>query len=382
VKVDFYKHNIGPAEIERMVETLGSTFLTTGPRTRAFEAQLQDYLGVAHAIGVSSWTTGAFITLKAMGVSPGDEVITTPMTFISSANVIVHCGATPVFVDVEPATGNIDVSLIEAAITDRTVAILPVHLYGQMVDMKAIADIADRHGLKVLEDSAHCIEGSRDGVRPGALGTAAAFSFYATKNITSGEGGAVVTNDDELAAQLFKYRLHGMSAGVEDRYHSAYRHWDMELLGYKANMSDVQAALLGTQLDRLDETLERKEEISSQYERAFAESPYVEAGEPLSGSVHARHISTIRVAPSVRDEMLLALQEAEIGVAVNFRAIHLLSYYRETFGYEPGAYPIAEKFGESTLTLPMYPKLTDDQVDYVIDTVLTESERLTLMESG
>jgi len=359
-----------------MVETLGSTFLTTGPRTRAFEAQLQEYLGVRNAIGVSSWTMGAFITLKALGIEPGDEVITTPMTFISSANVIVHCGASPVFVDVEPSTGNIDPALIEAAITERTKAILPVHLYGQLVDMQAISEVARSHDLKVIEDSAHCVEGSRDGYVPGSLGDAAVFSFYATKNITSGEGGAIVTNDDELAQRLFKYRLHGMSAGVEDRYHSTYRHWDMELLGFKANMSDVQAALLGTQLSRLDETLRRKEEICATYEAAFAESPYVEISRPVEGSVHARHIFTIRVLPEIRDELLAALQDSEIGVAVNFRAIHLLSYYRDSFGFERGAFPVAEKFGDSTITLPMYPKLHDDQIQFVIDTVLREAERL------
>jgi dTDP-4-amino-4,6-dideoxygalactose transaminase len=359
-----------------MIETLGSTFLTTGPRTRNFEEQLQAYLGVKYAIGVSSWTNGAFIALKAMGIGPGDEVITTPMTFISSANVILHAGAKPVFVDVEPATGNIDAQLVEAAITERTAAILPVHLYGHMVDMTAISEIAGRHDLQVLEDSAHCIEGSRDGAKPGALGTAAAFSFYATKNITSGEGGAVVTNDEELAAKLSKYRLHGMSAGAEDRYHSRYRHWDMELLGYKANMSDVQAALLGTQLDRLDETLGRKEEICKKYEMAFSESPHVEFSSTLPNSKHARHIFTIRVAPAIRDDLLIALQEAEIGVAVNFRAIHQLTYYRETFGFEVGSFPIAESFGDSTITIPMYPKLTEDEIDYVIEVVLRESDRL------
>ncbi len=376
MKVEFYKHNLGPLEVENVVETLGSTFLTTGPRTRDFESRLQNYLGARNAVGVTSWTMGAFITLKAMGIGPGDEVITTPMTFISSSNVILHCGAEPVFVDIEPETGNIDHTRIEEAISDRTKAILPVHLYGQLADMGGIADIANRHGLQVLEDSAHCVEGSRDGYRPGSLGTAAAFSFYATKNITSGEGGAVVTNDDELAQRVRKFRLHGMSAGAEDRYHSKYRHWDMDVLGYKANMSDIQAALLGTQLDRIDETLSRKEEICRHYESAFAESPFIQITRPVEGSVHARHIFTIRVHPNVRDDMLGALQDANIGVAVNFRAVHLLDYYRSEFGYERGMFPEAERFGDSTITIPMYPKLTDDEIEYVTRTVLVESERL------
>ncbi len=376
MRVEFYKHNVGPEEIASVVETLNSTFLTTGPRTRQFESQLQGYLGVRHAIGVNSWTNGAFIALKAMGVQPGDEVITSPLTFIASANVVLHCGAKPVFVDVDPETGIIDHSRIEDAITDRTKAILPIHLYGQMADMKAISEIAAEHGLQVLEDSAHCIEGSRGGHRAGSLSTAAAFSFYATKNITSGEGGAVVTNDDELAERLTKFRLHGMSAGAADRYHSKYKHWDMELLGYKANMSDIQAALLVSQLARIDDTLSRKEQICRRYEDAFEESHYVQATRSLPDSVHARHIFTIRVHPAIRDEMLDALQDAEIGVAVNFRAVHLLDYYRQELGYTRGMFPEAETFGDSTITIPMYPKLTDEEIDYVIRTVLAESERL------
>jgi dTDP-4-amino-4,6-dideoxygalactose transaminase len=368
-RVEFYKHNVGEEELALLRETVSSVFLTTGPRTRTFEEALASYLGVAHCVGVTSWTMGAFLALKALDLGPGDEVITTPLTFIATANVVLHCGATPVFVDVEPSTGNLDAAQVERAITPRTRGIIPVHLYGQMADMRALREVADRHGLFILEDAAHCIEGTRDGVRPGGLGDAAAFSFYATKNITSGEGGAVVTNDPALHQRLLKLRLHGMSAGAADRYTASYRHWDMELLGYKANMTDIQAALLLPQLARIDERLAAKERVCQRYDERLAGAPGIMTPAVLPGSRHARHIYTVWVDPARRDRVLTGLQEAGIGVAVNFRAIHLLSYYQRTFGFEPGSFPEAERIGASTITLPMYPQLTDDEVDYVADTL-------------
>jgi UDP-4-amino-4-deoxy-L-arabinose-oxoglutarate aminotransferase len=252
MKVPFYQHSLGTKEIQSVTQVLHSLFLTTGPKTAAFEKAFAQYLGAKHAIGVSSWTMGGLITLLALDIGPGDEVITTPLTFIATANVIVNAGAKPVFVDVEPETGNINVRLIQKAITKKTKAILPVHLYGQMCDMRAIRKIADEHGLVVIEDAAHCVEGMRDGIKPGTLSDAAIFSFYATKNLACGEGGAVVTNHTPLAEKLRLLRLHGMSQSALDRYHSHYQHWDMKILGHKCNMSDLQAALLLPQLERLE----------------------------------------------------------------------------------------------------------------------------------
>ncbi len=368
MKVEFYKHNIGSAEIELLQSTLGSIFLTTGPKTAQFEKLFASYLNCEYAVGVSSWTSGAFLVLKAWGIGPGDEVITTPMTFVATSNIIVQVGAKPVFVDVEPATGNMNLDLLEAAITPRTKAIIPVHLYGQMVDMKRLRKIADQHGLKILEDCAHCIEGTRDGVKPGQMGDAAAFSFYATKNITCGDGGAIVTNDPVLYEDLARLRLHGLNKSAADRYTGIYQHWDMEIMGYKANMTDISASLLIPQLNKIEQYRDAKESICQRYEQAFASLPNVDFPEVLKGSKSARHIATVWVPAERRDVVLNRLQTQSIGVAVNFRAIHLLKYYRENFGFKRGDFPVAESIGDRTITLPLYPRLTEAEIDHVIGT--------------
>lgn len=374
MKVDFFRHNIGDEEKASLLDTLNGVFLTTGPKTRQFEQEFAAYLGVPFALGVTSWTNGAFLVLKAWNIGPGDEVLVPAMTFVSTASVVCHCGATPVFVDSDPVTGNLDLALLEAKITPRTKAVIPVHLYGHMVDMKALRVVADRHGIKILEDAAHCIEGLRDGIRPGGLGDAACFSFYATKNITSGEGGAIVTRDNQLANQLGLLRLHGMSKSAADRYTAKYQHWDMELLGFKANMFDIQAALLIPQLRKMAAVLERKEQICRRYEDAFA-SAGIDFPKVLPGVTSARHLFTIWPPRGRRDGMLDALQARGLGVAVNFRAIHLLKYFRETFGCRPGDLPVAEEIGDRTITIPLYAKLTDQEVDYVISAV-TETMKL------
>ena len=369
MKIDFYKHNIGHEEIRAVNAVLKTLFLTTGPQTKQFEQNLAAYLGVRYSVGVTSWTMGGLITLAAFGIGPGDEVITSPLTFIATSNIILNLGATPVFVDVEADSGNINADLIEAAITPKTKAIIPVHLYGQMCDMKKIRAIADKHKLVVIEDAAHCIEGIRDGVRPGQLGDAAVFSFYTTKNITSGEGGAIATNHAHIAEKLVVLRSHGMSKSAADRYTSKYQHWDMELLGYKCNMFDIQAALLIPQLKKIDGYLAKKERICRKYEKAFSKIKDISFPKVLPNSRHARHIFTIWVPPEKRDAFLSALQEKEIGVAVNFRAVHLLSYYKNRFGFKPGTFPEAERIGNSTITIPMYPKMTKAEIDSVIASV-------------
>jgi UDP-4-amino-4-deoxy-L-arabinose-oxoglutarate aminotransferase len=369
MKVEFYKHNLDEDDIRRAVEVFRGVMLTTGKDVKAIEEAIAKYLGVNRAVGVTSCTAALHLALLACGVGPGDEVITTPMTFIATSNSVMYVGATPVFVDADPVTALIDVTKIEAAITPRTKAIIPVHLYGQMCDMKAIRAIADKHGLKVIEDCAHALESQRDGVKPGQLGDAACFSFYATKNITSGEGGAVATNSAEIADRVILLRSHGMSATAADRYNSLYRHWDMETLGWKYNMTNIQAAMLMGQLDRVENLLKRREEISRKYENAFSAMDGVDFPKTLPGVKSARHLFTIWVAPDKRDATLAGLQKENIGVAVNYRAVHTLKYYRERFGYKNGDFPVAEKIGDSTLTIPLYPKLTDAEADYVITAV-------------
>ncbi len=368
MRVEFYRHNIGDNEISRMIETLHSIFLTTGPQTKIFEQQFAEYLGAKYCLGVTSWTMGAFITLKALGIGEGDEVITSPMTFIATSNVVLHCGAQPVFVDVEPETGNINCDNIERAITPRTKAIIPIHLYGQMCDMKRLKAIADKYNLLIIEDCAHCIEGEREGIKPGQLSDAAVFSFYATKNIGCGEGGAIVTNNATLYDDLVKFRLHGMSKGAADRYASKYQHWDMELLGYKCNMFDLQAAVLIGQLEKIEGYLASKEEIAQQYQSAF-DKMGLDYPKILPYSKHARHIFTIWAPRERRDDFLSYLNDNHIGVGVHFRAVHLLKYYRGTFGFERGMFPVAEEIGDRTLTIPLYPKLEQEEIDKVIRAV-------------
>jgi len=376
MRIEFYKHNLEPDDIQRVVAVLNSTFLTTGPVTRDFEQQFAAALGVKHALGVMSCTHALFIAVKALDISEGAEVITTPMSFMATSNACIEAGARPVFVDVEPDTGNIDANLIEAAITPRTRAIMPVHLYGQMCDMRRLRAIADKHKLAIIEDCAHCIEADRDGVGPGQLGEIACFSFYATKNITSGEGGALTTNDDQLADAMRVLRLHGMNKDAMNRYQTGYKHYDMERLGCKANLSDIQSALLIGQLKRMHALRDRREEVCQRYEKAFSNVKGVTFPRVLPKSKSARHLFTIRVDPAKRDAILAYLQQKQIGVAVNFNPIHLFTFYRKTFGYKGGEFPVAERFGASTITLPMYPKLTDDEISYVIESVKEAVARL------
>jgi dTDP-4-amino-4,6-dideoxygalactose transaminase len=374
MKVEFYRHNVTDEDIESVSEVLHSIFLTTGPVTAEFERKFSLYVGLEHTVALSSCTTALHLSLLALGIGPGDEVITTPMTFIASATAIMQAGASPVFVDVEEKTGLIDVSKVEKAITPRTKAILPVHLYGAMVDMRALREIADRHHLKIVEDAAHCVEGERDGVRPGHLGHVACYSFYATKSLTCGEGGAIGTKDGELARTVRCLSLHGMNKDAASRYTDRYRHWDMVLMGWKGNLDDVHSALMVRQIDRVDEYWRIREEIAGRYDEAFRHVPGVRLPEKRGKS--GRHLYTVWVDPAHRDRVLHGLQERGIGVAVNYRALHGLHYFRETFRFQPDDYPIAYAIGESTLSLPFYPRLKRAETAYVISSLKEVLETL------
>jgi dTDP-4-amino-4,6-dideoxygalactose transaminase len=274
-----------------------------------------------------------------------------------------------VFVDVESDTGNLDASRVEAAITARTKAILPVHLYGLMCDMRALRTIADRHGLRLIEDAAHCIEGVRDGARPGELSDAACFSFYATKNLTCGEGGAITVNDAALAEQLKLLRLHGMTRMAQESAREGYRHWDMVLMGWKYNMSNVEAALLLPQFERMEAKLARRHALANRYEHAFTEMGGLKLPCSRPDSVHARHIYTVWCDGCARDELMTHLHGERIGAVVNYRPIHLMSYFVERYGYRRGDFPIAEWIGERTISLPFYPDMPLDDVDVVAEAV-------------
>jgi dTDP-4-amino-4,6-dideoxygalactose transaminase len=367
MKVPFFMHDLGKAELDAIAEVFSGPILTTGEWVARFEQRFAEYLGVRHALALTSCTGALHLSLLAHDIGPGDEVITTPMTFIATATGIMEAGAKPVFVDVEPDTGNLDAALVEAAITERTRAIMPVHLYGQMCDMRAIRKVADSYGLAVIEDAAHCVEGTRDGVRTGQLGDTACYSFYATKNLTCGEGGALVTNDDELFEKLRLLRLHGMNKNANDRHQEGYKHWDMTVLGWKYNMDNIQAAMLLPQMDRLEENWRRRQAVAQHYEDHLWDIPHLSQPKTASGVEHARHLFPVWVGGGRRDSVIEELQRRGIGIMVNYRAIHLLTYFHETFGYRPGDFPVAEQIGDASLTLPLYPNMPLNHVDVVAD---------------
>jgi len=366
MKVEFYRHNINKSDIQRVKDVLNSIFLTTGDVVQSFEDKLAMYLGSRSVIGVTSCTAALHLCLLAWEIGEGDEVITTPMSFCATSNSILHAGATPVFVDVEAETGNINSELIEDAITERTKAIMPVHLYGQLCDMRRIHEIAEKYKLVVIEDAAHTIEAERDGVTPGSLSECVCFSFYATKNITSGEGGAIATNDTEKADLLRMLRLHGIDKSAIDRYSKLYQHWDMSVLGWKYNMDNIQASLLIGQLERIDNFWERRNSIWNHYEEELRNINGIQILNTVPDSRHARHLFTIQVTDRKRDSVLMALQKKGIGVAVNYRPIHLLKYYRDRYGFKEGDFPVAEKIGSETISIPLYSELKDTEVDYVV----------------
>ncbi len=366
MRIEFYKHNIDESDISRLVDVLRSIFLTTGDVVKSFEDKLAIYLGSKNVVGITSCTAALHLCLLAWEIGEGDEVITTPMSFCATANAILHAGATPVFVDVEEETGNINSELIEDVITEKTKAIMPVHLYGQLCNMQKIHEIAEKYKLVVIEDAAHAIEAQRDGVKPGNLSDCVCFSFYATKNITSGEGGAVSTNDTEKANLLNMLRLHGIDKSAIDRYTKLYQHWDMSVLGWKYNMDNIQASLLVGQLERIDKIWERRNYIWNLYEEKLSDIKGIEILKTVANSRHARHLFTILVTGKKRDSVLISLQEKGVGVAVNYRPIHLLKYYRDSFGFKEGDFPVAEKIGERTISLPLYPSLKDIEVDYIV----------------
>ncbi len=364
-RIEFYVHELGDAELASVAQTVGSLFLTLGPRVAEFERAFGAWLGAPHVVGVSSCSLGLILALRALGVGPGDEVVTTPMTFVATPNAALHLGATPVFADVDPATGLIDPAAVEAAITPRTRAIVAVHLYGQLADMRALRAIADRHGVALVEDAAHAIEAERDGVRTAELGDATVFSFYATKTITSGDGGAVAVRDPRLAERLRLLRSHGMTKDAAARHGAPYAHWDMVELGYKAAMTDVEAALLLPQVPGLARRRDQREAVVARYEAALASDPRVTPMARVGRSGH--HLFPVLVDARLRDAVLAGLGRRGVGVAVNYRAVHTLTYYRERFALARDALPHAASIGERTLSLPLYPSLSDAQAARVVE---------------
>lgn len=362
----FGRPSLGPGEIDEVVDSLRSGWIGTGPKVQRFEAMLVDYLRVPNVRCVSSCTAALMLGLKTLGIGPGDEVLVPTMTFIASANAVEHVGAMPVFVDSEPLTGLIDLDAAEAAVTERTRAIMPVHLAGRPVDMDRLNAFRDRHGLLVVEDAAHAIGTEWKGVRIGGHGNLAAYSFYVTKNVTTIEGGALATTDDDLAARVERLALHGLSLGAWQRFSDAgYRHYEVEEPGFKFNMTDIQAAVGLRQLPRLDEWIDERERIWNRYDELLADLPLTTPPAPAADTRHARHLYQVLVdddAPMSRDRLMTFLTERRIGVGVHYRACHLHQYYRDRYELAPDRFPNARDISDRTLSLPLSPDLTDDDV--------------------
>lgn len=368
MKVDFFKHNLGDEEINEAVKSLRSLFLTTGKYVDDFEKALASYLDTKYAVAVTSCTAALHLALLAAGIGPGDEVITTPMSFVATANSIVMTGAKPIFVDVEKDTGNINTDLIKKAITHKTKAILPVHLYGQMVNMRKILSIAKKYSLLVIEDSAHALEAKRDGIKPGQISFGSCFSFYATKSITSAEGGAFTTNDEETARLIKKLRSHGITSELAQRERTGLKTYDVDVLGWKYNMDNVQAAILINQVKKIEKQWKRREEIAQKYRKAFAKIG-LEMPREYKNSKHGRHIFPIWVDSKKRDQILEYINNNGVGAVINYPSIHLFTYYRNKFGFKKGMYPNCEEISKREITIPLYSKLTNNEVNYVIKIV-------------
>lgn len=365
---------IGEEEVAEMVATLRSGWIGTGPKVKQFEDMFAEYVGAKHAVAVNSCTAALHLSMIASGIGPGDEVITTPMTFCATSNAILHAGATPVYVDVDPDTMNINANNIAAAITPKTKGILPVHFAGRPCDMGKICKIADEYNLLVIEDAAHCIEGKYKDQKIGSISPLTCFSFYVTKNLVTGEGGMITTDDEELAKKLKMYALHGLSSDAWSRFSDkGYKHYQVSMLGYKYNMTDMQASLGIHQLPRVDQQLVRRNEIWDAYDEAFSDLNITIPSPEEKDTVHARHLYTILLDESkcgkARDQVLLELHNLGIGTGVHYTALHLHPYYIETLGYKKGDFPHAEYIGETTLSLPLSAKLADDDVSRIIESV-------------
>ena len=366
--VEFYRHALREEDVEACARVLRSTFLTTGPVCRDVEARLSAYLGVPHVLTLSSCTAALEVALRALGIGKGDEVIVPALTFVATATAVLHAGATPVLADVDPDTGNLGPAGVRKALSPRTKAVIPVHLYGHMADLDAIREGLGKAPVRIVEDAAHCVEGSLRGVRPGHSSDAAAFSFYATKNLTCGEGGALAIADPAVAERARRIRQHGMTANAAERYRGTggYRHWDVVDLGVKANLPDVLAALLVGQIPRLDSQRDVRERIARRYEAAVDGLPGWGRPAVRGDVVHARHLSTVWAPRGKRDAALDAFAKRRIGVAVNWRALPALTFVRETLHARPEDFPIAMEIGDRTISLPLWVDLCDEEVDEVI----------------
>jgi dTDP-4-amino-4,6-dideoxygalactose transaminase len=363
-------------EVAEVEDALRSGWLGTGPRVARFESDFANYKGVeaGQVAAVNSCTAGLHVSMIAAGLNPGDEVLTTAMTFCATANAIIHAGATPVPVDIDPVSQNIDVELMRDRITERTRAIVPVHFAGRPCDMDAILALAEEHELVVIEDCAHAIETQWKGQTAGTFGDFGCFSFYVTKNITTGEGGMVLAKSEADIERIKVLALHGMTKDAWHRFgDEGYKHYQVVEAGFKYNMMDLQAAIGIHQLRRIEASWQRRREIWDRYQRAFAKMPVVLPADPETGTRHAYHLYTIRIdsaeAGLARDEFIAAMSQSGIGVGVHYLSLASHPHYQERYGWRPNDYPEAQAVSETTVSLPLSSKLTDADVERIVETV-------------
>lgn len=373
----FGKPRIEEEDIAEVVATLRSGWIGMGPRTIQFERDFAAYTGAKHAIAVNSCTAALHLGLIAAGVGPGDEVITTPLTFAATANVIEHVGARPVFADIDRRTQNLDPARVAEKITPRTKMIVPVHMLGRAADMDPLLALAATHNLKIMKDAAHAVETVYRGRHAGTIGHFAAFSFYANKNVTTGEGGMLTTDDDDAAEHIRRLRLHGISKDAWKRYSSeGFTPYELVEPGYKYNMLDLTAALGLGQLRRVEENWRIRERLVTLYNEGLSEVPglTLPAMEPLApGDRHSWHLYTIGLdlegLTLGREAFIDALQARNIGSGIHYTALHMQGYYREHYGYKRGDLPNAEWVSDRTVSLPLSPAMTEADVEDVIEAV-------------
>lgn len=366
-------------ELEEVLEAVRSLWWSRGEKCQRFEEEFAQKVGARYAVSMNSCTAALEVALCAYGIGPGDEVITTPMTFCSTANVALHLGARPIFCDIDPQTGLIDPAGIEPLITDKTRAILPVHYGGQPCDLKEIYAIADKNGLVVIEDAAHAAGAFYHGEPIGNCRDAAAFSFYATKNLATGEGGMLTTNDPEVAEKARVLSLHGMDKNAYNRYQEGGSHlYDVVYPGYKFNMGELAAALGLAQLERLDQMQATRRRYAALYEEGFASIPGIKTLRQLPERENAWHLFVIQVDPREfgmdREGLIRFLTGKKIGTSVHFKPVHTMTYYEEHLPQNPVPLPHAEAFYQTIISLPLYPSMGEEDVQYVIESVREASQ--------
>lgn len=370
----FHRSDVGDEEVAEVVDVLRSGWLTSGPKVREFEREFAAMVGAEYAVAVNSCTAALHLALEAAGIREGDEVLVPTMTFAATAEVVTYFKAKPVLIDCVPDTLNLDTDLIEAAVTNKTKAIIPVHFAGHPCELKPIHSIAQAHNLRVIEDAAHALPARYHGKMIGGISDATCFSFYATKNITTGEGGMITTNNGEWAARMRMMSLHGLSRDAWNRY-SAQGSWYYEILspGFKYNLTDIAAALGLAQLKKCDRFWKGRERYAAMYQEGFQGFPEILCPPAAPHVQHAWHLYVIQLNLELlrigRDEFIRQLQEAGVGCSVHFIPLHLHPYHRDMGGYRPEDFPVSTRVFKHIVSLPLYSKMSEGEINHVIDTV-------------